>query len=208
MELYDKEFVYFDWDDKLEGKKGFFSDNINELKRCVKDNRISFYGEIFKNSDSDSAYPFESIDEADWHRGFKFFYYDPYYEYRKAYLEGRQLQFKNKNGNWEDVWGEPLFKVDEYRIKPEPQHVPFDSVHELIDAWDNKYPQDKNRPEGIMPLIWIKSKEKYRVYLITDFLFEKAYNCDVGTEEENLKLTELFYNFTFADGSIIGKEKE
>ena len=88
------------------------------------------------------------------------------------------------------------------------KYVPFNTVQELIDAWDNKYPQNKNRPEGTMPLIWIKHKEKNRVYLITDFLFDKAYDCDVGTEDENLRLTELFENFTFLDGSIIGKVKE
>lgn len=318
MELYNKEFVYFDWDDKLEGKKGFLCDDINTLKQAVKDNRTGLFGEIIKNTESDSQFPFETIDKDGWHGHFRFCYYDPYYEFRKAYLEGKQLQFRNSEGDWEDVYGEPLFTKDEYRIKPEwyvvlddyglsrinskkdgdvlfegteeeciewmdkykkfenillawkqgkkiqykegnkwvdwvlneipntytfehckewrikddcegcmrydyccdsdgircksyctkVDYVPFDSVQELIDAWDDKYPQSKNRPEGTMPLIWIKSKWKNRVYLITDFLFEKAYNCDVGTEDENFSLEELFEDYTFLDGSIIGKVKE
>lgn len=32
MELYDKKYVYFEWDDKLEGKKGFCGTSIEDLK--------------------------------------------------------------------------------------------------------------------------------------------------------------------------------
>lgn len=112
MELYNKEFIYFEWEDKLKGKKGFFANTINELKSKIEsgfellechfsNNQTGFH---FSNSISNSAY--------------QFFYYDPYYEFRKAYLEGKLLQFKDCSGNWEDVAGEPLFKNGEYRIKP------------------------------------------------------------------------------------------
>ena len=320
MELYDSKYVYFDWDDKLKGKKGLFADNINDLKQAVKDNKIGWFGEILKSSDSDSHFPFETIDKDGWHAHLRFCYYDPYYELRKAYLEGKQIQFKGNIDNWVDIAGIPLFNAspDEYRIKPEwyiilddyglsrinskkdgdvlfegteeeciewyqkyksfenimlawkqgkkiqykegdewedwqlsqipnahtfehwkewrikdeckgcmkynyccdsdgircrnycvkVEHVPFDTVQELIDAWDSKYPQNKNRPEGTMPLIWIKNKQKNRVYLITDFLFDKYHNNDVGTEDSNLQLKELFEDYTFTDGSIIGKVKE
>jgi hypothetical protein len=111
-------------------------------------------------------------------------------------------------GNWHDCIGEPSFLLcNEYRIKPEDAYVPFDTVQELIDAWDEKYPQNKNRPEGTMPLIWIKQKLKNRVYLITDFMFEKYFEDDVGTEDDNLQLKELFDDYTFLDGSVIGKVK-
>ena len=293
MELYNKEFVYFDWDDKLEGKKGFFSDNISDLKRYVKDNRTKWYGVICKYSRSDNVdVPFEIIDDSGWHCNFRFCYYDPYYEFRKAYLEGKQLQFKSHN-DWKDVECEPIFNGDEYRIKPElrwhvvlsdegtlaiakstnksiyftgddeeckkwidehknltdimkaweegktiqyfynddwrdvannnplwgidntyrikpdecKEYAPFESVHELINAWEKKSGVKFNH-ELAMPFIWIKNKEKNRVYLITDFLFERCYGCDVGTEDDNLKLKELFDDFTFLDGSIIGKVKE
>ena len=297
MELYDSKFVYFDWDDKLEGKKGFFSNDINTLKQAVNDNRTAWYRKVSKNTKSDNQFPFDFIDEDGWHTHSRFCYYDPYYEFRKAYLEGKQLQFKNDKGGWEDVLDgfAPLFTTDEYRIKPETtwyivlddfglsrcnsttdgkvvfegtedecikwydkyksfekimlawkqgktiqykdgdewvdwllteiprsgaltswkewrikkesEPVPFDSVQELIYAWEKKSGVKFNH-ELAMPFIWIKNKHKNHVYLITDFLFDKAYNCDVGTEDENLKLTELFEDFTFLDGSIIGKVKE
>jgi hypothetical protein len=323
MELYNEEFVYYDWDDKLEGKKGFFGDSINHIKQNVKDNRTMWFGEICHNVNMNTDYPFGFIDGYGNSHRFRFCYYDPYYEFRKAYIEGKQLQFKNHEGDWEDVLGAPLFTSDEYRVKPEyrikpewyvvlddyglsrtnepsenetvlskgteeeciqwldeyrkfekillawrqgrtiqykennewidwvlseiprkdafdtlkewrikdeckgcmkynyctnkngircrnyctevTNYVPFDTVQELVDAWDKKYPQNKNRPEGTMPLIWIKNKQKNRVYLITDFLFDKYFNNDVGTEDENLQLKELFERFTFLDGSIIGK---
>ena len=309
MELYDSQYVYFEWDDKLEGKKGFVAQNIASLRSQVISNPK---GIVTISSSGDDVCPFTYfIDNgfiSDYH--YQFAYYDPYYEFRKAYIEGKQLQFKDSTGNWRDVDGTPLFTTDEYRIKPEwyivlgdyglsltteprenetvlfegtegeciqwlDEHkkfenimlawkqgktietmgpdsywhkvvtphwhtdnsyrvvdeckgcmkynyccnsdgirckgyctkalVPFDTVEELINAWDNKYPQNKNRPEGTMPLIWIKNKQKNRVYLITDFLFDQCYGQDVGTYESNYRLGDLFKDFTFLDGSIIGK---
>lgn len=295
MELYDKKYVYFEWDDKLKGKKGFFANTINELKSKVEsgfellechfsNNPTGFH---FSNSISNNAY--------------QFFYYDPYYEFRKAYLEGKQLQFKNCKGDWGDVVGTPIFTTDEYRIKPtniyyamwnenniyvdinvgnnskilfysenkdevehfiethlylhdiiksafegktieykeygvendywkeivffdndlsmhdfvhyeyrikpsEDKYVPFDTVQELIDCWDNKYPQNKSRPKGTMPLIWIKEKESDIRIVITEYYFERdCHEADVGTSRDYITLERLFYDYTFLDGSVIGK---
>lgn len=112
MELYNKMYVYFDWDDVLEGKECFVADYIDNLKWNVNHN--SDPEQITHNKDNDS-YPFR---EKDTKREWCFAYYDPYYELRKAYLEGKQLQFKDGD-DWIDVDGEPCFIGDEYRIKPE-----------------------------------------------------------------------------------------
>lgn len=314
MELYNKQFVYFDWDDKLEGKKGFVAQNIVSLKSQVYNNPKAM---VTLSSSDDDTCPFTYYVDDEITCDYQFCYCDPYYEFRKAYIEGKQLQYKNRNGDWIDVDGIPLFTTDEYRIKPEikwhvvlsdegilgivksttkhiyftgdeeecakwidehkgligtmkaweegktiqylchdawsnvannipswglndtyrvkpdeckgcmkynycankdgircksyctkVEYVPFDTVQELIDAWDSKYPQNKNRPEGTMPLIWIKNKVKNRVYLITDFLFDKYLKDDIGTEDSNLQLKELFEDYTFLDNSIIGKVKE
>ena len=125
MELYDKKYVYFDWDDKLEGKKGFFSDNIKDLKRNVKDNRTQWYGVICHNVNTGTNFPFGFIDDSGSSHCFRFCYYDPYYEFRKAYLEGKQLQFKDDD-KWVDVRGEPLFNGDEYRIKSNMWYIVLD----------------------------------------------------------------------------------
>lgn len=298
MELYNKKFVYFEWDDGLKGKKGFFGDSINHIKLNVKDNRTMWFGEICHNVNTNTDYPFETIDDSGWHRNFRFCYYDPYYEFRRAYLEGKQIQFKDGNGGWVDVVGDPVFKGAEYRIKPKmwyivlddcglsrtnlerdddvmfegteeecikwmdkygkfekimlacrqgktiqykddglnewvdwmiheiprdcafdrwkewrikdecekaAESVPFDSVHELINAWDEKYPQNKNRPEGTMPLIWVKSKATNCIYLMNGYDYE---DNKVGIDTYWVALGDLFKDYTFLDGSIIGKVKE
>lgn len=151
MELYNKEFVYFDWDDKLKGKKGFFADNIEDLKRDVKDNNTQWYGEIFKNSrsdDEDVEYPFETIDNSGWHRNFRFAYYDPYYEFRKAYIEGKQLQFKNHEGDWENILGAPLFTDDEYRVKPEYRIKP--EWYLVLDDYGLSHTNEPNEDETVL----------------------------------------------------------
>jgi len=295
MELYNKKFVYFEWDKILEDKKGFVAQDIASLRRQVKDNPEAM---VTLSSSGDDVCPFTYYDDGEITCDYQFAYYDPYYEFRKAYLEGKQLQFKNHNGDWEDVLEgfAPLFTTDEYRIKPETtwyivlddyglsrtnskndryvvfkgtedecikwydnyksfekimlawkqgktiqykegdewidwhlieiprasafdkwkewrikdevEYVPFNSVQELIDAWKKKSGLEFNH-ELLMPLIWIKNKECNSVHLIIDFFFERDYyDCDVGTGYENLKLKELFDNFTFLDGSIIGKKEE
>ena len=228
MELYCKEFVFFEWDDSLKGKKGFFADTINELKAKVK-NGFELLECHFSNNPTGFHFANSSSNEV-----YQFFYYDPDYEVKKAFMDGKTIQYLY-NDEWIDVAHSPLWGLDNtYRIKPEDEcegcmkydyctnkdgkrcksyctkveYVPFDTVEGLIEAWDNKYPQNKNRPEGTMPLIWIKNKEKNRVYLITSFLFEKVFGYDVGTCDEDMKLTELFNNFTFLDGSIIGKRSK
>lgn len=298
MELYDKKYVYFEWDNKLDGKIGFVAQNIAALRGQVNNNPKAMV--TLSGSDDDTC-PFTYYVDDEITCDYQFAYYDPYYELRKAYLEGKQLQFKNDNGDWIDVAGEPLFKVDEYRIKPETWYIildddgvsrtselcenetvlfegieeeciewmdkykkfekimvawkqgktiqykdgnewidwvlhevplagaldtwkewrikdeceeavestPFDSIQELIAAWDEKYPQNKNRPEGTMPLIWIKDKYYNRSYLITEYYFERDMNeCDVGTSNNYFTLKELFEEYTFADGTVIGKVKE
>jgi hypothetical protein len=229
MELYDKQFVFFEWDDKLEGKKGFFSDNINDLKQHVKDNDTSWFGEICHNVNTNTDYPFGFIDDSGSSHCLRFCYYDPHYEVKKAFMEGKKIEMEI-DGEWFPAT-DPIWNPDtEYRIKDEctaclkhdtcanpgikcksyctevkDKYVPFDSVEELIECWEKKFPGNANRPEGTMPLIWIKSKHAYRVYLITYFLFEQSYGQDVGTYDSNYRLEDLFKDFTFLDGSIIGK---
>lgn len=193
MELYDKKYVYFDWDDELEGKKGFFADSINDLKRNVNNNN-SWFGEIHKCTDD--SFPFEFIDDSYIFYPFKFCYYDPFYEFRKAYLEGKQIQFLD-NGNWEDVIGEPLFTNDRYRIKPEwyivlddygvsrtselyeNETVLFEGTEEECIEWMEKYKQF----EKIMiawkqdKTIQYKEDDEWKDWLLSDIPRKGAFDA-------------------------------
>ena len=285
MELYNKEFVYFDWDDKLEGKKGFVAQNIASLKSQVNDSPKTM---VTLSSSDDDVCPFTYFCDDEITCDYQFAYYDPYYEVHRAYLEGKQIQFKNSDGDWSDVFGEPLFKFDEYRIKPElrwhvvfsdegtlgmatstNKHIyftgneeeckewidehndlidimwaweegrtiqyfhnddwrdvanniplwglndtyrvkpyelaPFDNLNELITKWESMNPGCIVRPKCTMPMIWVKSKATKGIYLIDGYDYE---DNEVGIYDARFTLKCMFKDYTFLDGSIIGKEKE
>ena len=121
MELFDKKFVHFMWEDELEGKEGFFADDVATLESLVNLKTNVFAVKKSKFQDK----PFSIKNGA-----FRFFYYDPNYEIKKAYLEGKQIQYKFAEGKWYDIndgdsddlarIGLSWFDDDcEYRIKPD-----------------------------------------------------------------------------------------
>ena len=118
-ELFDKRFVHFMWDDSLEGKEGFFADNVTDLCRRVNSGDENFAECIRKNTE-DCAYDFPFETESEYM--FRFFYYDPNYDCKKGLAEGKQIQYrlKNEGTGWKDCGTEPWWDdAYDYRIKPE-----------------------------------------------------------------------------------------
>lgn len=134
MELFDKKFVYFLWEDKLEGKICFYEDNINDLKQSVNNNLKSFTSAL---SYSDvPSYPFRvTKDRWSW----RFAYYDPDYDCKVAYEKGEKIQFRPKGDfTWVDC-ASPQWSEDyEYRIKPEAKYYIGIGILKSL-AWDS-YP--------------------------------------------------------------------
>lgn len=100
IKLFDEKFVHFLWDDSLVGKEGFFSDCMTSLIIGVKGNN-GVRGTVLEKSSEVTA-EFVSINKANW----KFFYYDPLYDYKWAYYKGRRVQYRD--AIWRDVdcnWG-------------------------------------------------------------------------------------------------------
>ena len=126
VELFDPKFVHFMWDDSLDGKKGFFDDDIETLEKDVNTNTPSAYS-LKKNTDYNKGkYPFCSSISRYW----QFFYYDPNYEVKWAYYkEGKTVQsFSAHRDKWYDVVGEPSWLDGiEYRVKPEEETVDLSS---------------------------------------------------------------------------------
>ncbi len=117
MELFDKRFVYLEWDDKLEGKKVFIGDTLPQLRVSVNGHLDSLQG-VSKNVSDDSFYPFISP------CGIRYamVYYDPNYSCKVAYAQGKKIQFKFRHdgdgGEWKPCT--PQWRDDcEYRVKPE-----------------------------------------------------------------------------------------
>lgn len=120
MELFDKKFVYFMWDDELRGKECFYDDNIDGLRKSVDENDTDFKGCLEPNT---SDYPFRPILRGKTCCSWRFAYYDPNYECKVAYSEGKKIQHRRKG---EKDWYESTPAWDpryEYRIKPVKYYV-------------------------------------------------------------------------------------
>lgn len=116
MELFDQRFVYFMWDENLKYKKGLVHDNIEVIKRIV--NSYDGNTDVIDYSKNDEN-PFK---EEGCNTKYKFAYYDPNYECKIAYNEGKQIQAKLigfEDKNWIDV-KQPTWEGNYiFRIKPE-----------------------------------------------------------------------------------------
>ena len=130
-----------------------------------------------------------------------------------GYFEDELIVYKEKgvkNDPWRPINDVPYnwdFDHYEYRIKPEEKkedkYVPFENTQELIEAWEKKCPANKDRPNGTMPLIWIKEKKNENsISLISDFG-----DYGVSTSYKVLTFNSLFEEHTFADGSVCGKRR-
>jgi len=120
MELYDKKYVYFEWDDELEGKKGFVATDILHIKKQVSECTDTMT-ELHHSSNNIKPFATKYYDS-----NYTFAYYDPNYEVKKAYNESEKLQWKYRDKeDWND-WDNdscPTFFDDttgyELRVKPD-----------------------------------------------------------------------------------------
>lgn len=112
----EKQFVYFMWDDVLEGKEVFVGDSMAHLHDAIDNNKMRTR---VRWTDGEE-YPFEDTEHA--HAPYRFVYYDPHYDLKRAYyVDGRRIQYLNSDGKWEDIQQEPSWKLNprDYRPKPD-----------------------------------------------------------------------------------------
>lgn len=128
MPKFDKKFVHFMWDDELEGKKCFVEDKIDELKLAVEEGNFNQFDNI-SNSTLVNA-PFGAISNF-W----KFAYYDPYYDLKLAYEQGKTIQFHNYSGEWQDMYECEFLPGIEYRIKPDKLEEEKPVTHRELSRW-------------------------------------------------------------------------
>lgn len=124
MELFDKKFVHFTWEDELKGKVCFVADDIDVLQEEVMKG-IGTDIVHTHNTSTQTSFPFETIDDY-----YRFAYYDPNYGIKKAYMEGTQVQYRFKDAErWHDTSESDIADIKrtglswfddncEYRIKP------------------------------------------------------------------------------------------
>lgn len=190
MEIFDKKFVHFLWDDSLDGKVGFVSNNVESIINNV-------------NAGLEPAFALNEKEFKIW----TFAYYDPNYEYKIAYAKGKAIQVREKYGSnvWQDCICEPTWEKNyEYRIKPEHEYRPFESLQELFEHW--KLIVGCAAKPNSMPLIWIKSKNQgnSKIEFISGFNLDEDKVVIINTLYNIYSLEEMFENFTFLDGTPFG----
>lgn len=89
---YSKDFVKFEWDNSLEDKKCLMANSIQDIKSMVRRNASPRI--IFKTGCNEN--PFKDIDDD----LYKFAYYDPYYNFRYALLNGEPIEYLADDGLW------------------------------------------------------------------------------------------------------------
>ena len=120
-----------------------------------------------------------------------------YIKVMQAYVEGKQIQYKDDEV-WIDI-DDPDWDWHswEYRIKPEPNYRPFRDSEECWQEMQN------HRPFG-----WIKDKNDGHYAMVTkvDADFDKKHIAISGSNIWTL--SETMCDYTFADGEPFGINEE
>lgn len=128
---FDNEFVRFMPDNELIGKEVIYADHITDLKervlRYVSGNDEHFLDIVTDTHEAE--FPFV-VNGSVW----KFVYYDPYLELKKAYKQGKVIElYEESDGTWDTLEEEPNWYFDPsfYRIKPEEDYA----THRELAKW-------------------------------------------------------------------------
>lgn len=184
MELFDKKFVHFMWDDELEDKVCFVADNIADLIFAVRNDGKCGVKTNALRSSSRASLPFlDSI----LNNCYPFAYYDENYEWKKAFNEGKKVQYQILGGvDWGDINSEEALEcriAEErtFRIKPEcPCEDGIDS--KACVGCEHSEDGKPHTFENYHCYICDKSDKKYRPYInsvemIADFIARFKADC-------------------------------
>lgn len=193
-DLFDKKFLYVEWDDCLQGKDVLLCDDIVYLRqgdlnfeKCENGGGLV---KVFKNADG---------------MFFRFAYYDPNIELKIAFLQGKKIiaWFKSdglKAGEIDDVSTLDddgyVFEIVEEK---EEKYIPFDTVESLIEYWIKK--MNIKLPENCNPFIWVRNKLTKEEVIITGYNRQTDY---IYVDDDFQSLESLFEKYEFLDGSPCG----
>ena len=202
MELFDKNHVYLEWSDNLKEKECILAKTYQDLKDFVNSGDE---GRICNKVKKGNNKPFTNdLCECD------FCYYDPNYKIKKAFFEGKKIQWKYKRDcTWNDycLKSLPCYEdsLCEWRIKPT---IYFLSIIKIdyqicVSISDKKsdydiYCGDKNKCNYLMDIICkiIRDKECYSCT-------KNCHNCkkilDVILNKPSVKNTRRMTNRELAE---------
>ena len=119
-------------------------------------------------------------------------------EVMQACERGEQIEFCYTDEVikvWQDTNGKPLWNWGDtdYRVKPKPKYVPFETAEEFITA---------QRKKGRF-IIDKKSGTKYNIFINASNI---VYLVNIYSFSFLSTLKKIFDEFTFTDGTPCGKE--
>lgn len=137
MEMYDKKYVYYDYADVefLKDKWGFGANFCSDLKWIVRDDvRTNFFCKCSFSGDISKPFHLPTGENV------QFFYYDPNYIVKRAWMNGEEIQMK-VDDEWEDFnfkyeKDKDYYKIEwdenEWRVKP----IGINSTRSLYMKYD------------------------------------------------------------------------
>ena len=97
MPKFDKKYVHFMWSDELKGKVCVLEDYIGELQVRVEQHDEKYIHTVIDKYNAN--YPFYTQGR----EHFSFCYYDPYYDMKVAFEQGKKIECKRKGDAWGDL---------------------------------------------------------------------------------------------------------
>lgn len=156
MKYFDKRFVYCVWDNSLVGKEVFVADHLANLSD--PDGKPRY--EVLKGQGTVNL-PFRARNGT----LYRYAYYDPYWEYKKAFDEGKTILCRRKPGDdWEDdrcpIWSEQY----EYRVRLEEYDVkPINDVDKALEDMDSLVHAEKEALDAVKRLNEFKAGKYFLV---------------------------------------------
>ena len=123
-------------------------------------------------------------------------------EIMQSYEDGKEIEMLI-DGKWEFIaiphWN---WELTDYRVKEEPKYRPYKDTEEMINDFCER--SGAKRSTMGEPFIWVKYKAEVNIAkcLITSFTDSFAY-----ISSKKYSLSELFDDFTYCDGTPIGKKE-
>lgn len=201
--FFDKRYLVMPDDESIVGKKVFYNDNLSDLIKEVEQGDLSQVNTLDNIIDTDykeTDFCFE-VNNAAW----CLIYYDPNYEAKVAYSQGKIIEYRRKGNDEWNVSADGV--VDEghyeYRVKPdepasdaERKYVPYDSVSEMMYDHFNV-----DCVEDIKNCIWLRSKSDTNMrFMITGTDVD-----EVMVDSIWLNPSQLLDDYLWDDYTAIGK---
>lgn len=176
-------------DELRAGDKVIVADDLDTLKRCVKDNSPIDTLRMVGNEDY----------------LFRFGVKDNCVSFALAYLVERNENCTNCERLGKTCNSREDDKITccfDYKPKTEPHYRPFRDTDELVKVWGEKHMELYPRPAGTMPLIWVRQKECSKGGLLITYFGEDEVKTDMGF----MTMSKLLSDYIFTDGSPCGVE--